>query len=114
MQFPTPLSVLCCHSNSIKFDLPVAISTWQIAGVQNSTPIKFKNLSFQDLISTTKLILRDGRLQEFHYPVKVSYVLQMNPMCFLCNADEMDSTTPSPPLKKIRSFDSVNSTLPCL
>ncbi|KAK9008577.1 hypothetical protein V6N11_075466 [Hibiscus sabdariffa] len=45
-------------------------------------------------VATTKLILRDGRLQEFHYPVKVSYVLQMNPMCFLCNADEMDSTTP--------------------
>ncbi|KAK8710376.1 hypothetical protein V6N13_145701 [Hibiscus sabdariffa] len=41
-------------------------------------------------VATAKLILHDGRLQEFSYPVKVSYVLQMNPMCFLCNADEMD------------------------
>ncbi|KAK8716708.1 hypothetical protein V6N13_044012 [Hibiscus sabdariffa] len=41
-------------------------------------------------VATGKLILQDGRLQEFPYPVKVSYVLQRNPMCFICNSDEMD------------------------
>ncbi|XVF15678.1 hypothetical protein REPUB_Repub09cG0175800 [Reevesia pubescens] len=41
-------------------------------------------------VATAKLILQDGRLQEFPYPVKVSYVLQKNPMCFICNSDEMD------------------------
>ncbi|KAK8686000.1 hypothetical protein V6N13_125028 [Hibiscus sabdariffa] len=41
-------------------------------------------------VATAKLILHDGRLQEFPYPVKASYVLQKNPMCFICNADEMD------------------------
>ncbi|XVF61933.1 hypothetical protein PTKIN_Ptkin08bG0175200 [Pterospermum kingtungense] len=40
--------------------------------------------------ATAKLILQDGRLQEFPYPVKVSYVLQKYPMCFICNSDEMD------------------------
>ncbi|KAE8686009.1 hypothetical protein F3Y22_tig00111088pilonHSYRG00316 [Hibiscus syriacus] len=40
--------------------------------------------------ATAKLILQDGRLQEFPYPVKVSYVLQTNPTCFICNSDEMD------------------------
>ncbi|KAL3526709.1 hypothetical protein ACH5RR_011365 [Cinchona calisaya] len=41
-------------------------------------------------VATAKLILHDGRLQEFSYPVKVSYVLQKNPSCFICNSDEMD------------------------
>lgn len=41
-------------------------------------------------VSTAKLILNDGRLEEFSYPVKVSYVLQRNPSCFICNSDEMD------------------------
>ncbi|KAE8655127.1 hypothetical protein F3Y22_tig00117034pilonHSYRG00838 [Hibiscus syriacus] len=41
-------------------------------------------------VATAKLILHDGRLQEFPYPVKASYVLQKNPMCFICNADEME------------------------
>ncbi|EOX91247.1 hypothetical protein QUC31_003011 [Theobroma cacao] len=41
-------------------------------------------------VATAKLILQDGRLQEFPYPVKASYVLQRNPMCFICNSDEMD------------------------
>lgn len=40
--------------------------------------------------STAKLILDDGRLQEYSYPVKVSSVLQKNPACFICNSDEMD------------------------
>ncbi|KAJ8764347.1 hypothetical protein K2173_006087 [Erythroxylum novogranatense] len=41
-------------------------------------------------VATAKLILQDGRLQEFSYPVKVSYVLQKNPAYFICNADEME------------------------
>ncbi|XP_075494318.1 uncharacterized protein LOC142531929 [Primulina tabacum] len=41
-------------------------------------------------VATAKLILYDGRLQEFPHPVKVSYVLQKNPSCFICNSDEMD------------------------
>ncbi|TQD72815.1 hypothetical protein C1H46_041656 [Malus baccata] len=41
-------------------------------------------------VATAKLILQDGNLQEYPYPVKVSYVLQKNPTCFICNSDEMD------------------------
>lgn len=41
-------------------------------------------------MATAKLILQDGRLEEFSYPVKVSYVLQKNPSSFICNSDEMD------------------------
>lgn len=43
--------------------------------------------------STAKLILKDGRLEEFSYPVEVSDVLQIyDPSynCFICNSDEMD------------------------
>ncbi|KAK3015353.1 hypothetical protein RJ639_005625 [Escallonia herrerae] len=41
-------------------------------------------------VATAKLISQDGRLQEFSYPVKVSYVLQENPSSFICNSDEME------------------------
>ncbi|KAM0032174.1 hypothetical protein Hdeb2414_s0016g00472151 [Helianthus debilis subsp. tardiflorus] len=41
-------------------------------------------------VLTAKLISHDGRLQEFSYPVKVSYVLQNNPSTFICNSDEME------------------------
>ncbi|ERN17631.1 hypothetical protein AMTRI_Chr13g125280 [Amborella trichopoda] len=41
------------------------------------------------MISTAKLILLDGKLQEFAGPVKVSHVLQHNPSCFICNSDNM-------------------------
>ncbi|XP_008241600.1 PREDICTED: uncharacterized protein LOC103340016, partial [Prunus mume] len=41
-------------------------------------------------VATAKLILQDGKLQEYPYPVKVSYVLQKNPASFICNSDEMD------------------------
>ncbi|XP_041000674.1 uncharacterized protein LOC121246563 [Juglans microcarpa x Juglans regia] len=41
-------------------------------------------------VATAKLVFQDGRLQEFSYPVKVAYLLQKNPTCFICNADEMD------------------------
>lgn len=48
------------------------------------------NSSSSTDVATAKLILQDGRLQEFSYPVKVSYLLQKNPTCFICNSDEMD------------------------
>lgn len=41
-------------------------------------------------VATAKLILPDGKLQEYSYPVRVSYVLQKHPACFICNSDEMD------------------------
>ncbi|OVA18620.1 Protein of unknown function DUF4228 [Macleaya cordata] len=41
-------------------------------------------------VVTAKVILQDGQLQEFSYPVKVSYVLMKNPSCFICNSDEME------------------------
>ncbi|OVA05197.1 Protein of unknown function DUF4228 [Macleaya cordata] len=41
-------------------------------------------------VATAKLILQDGQLQEFTYPVKVSYVLQKHPTSFICNSDDMD------------------------
>lgn len=41
-------------------------------------------------VATAKLILADGRLEEFSYPVKASYVLQKDPTIFICNSDEMD------------------------
>ncbi|CAN4090530.1 unnamed protein product [Withania somnifera] len=41
-------------------------------------------------VATAKLILHDGRLQEFSYPVKASYLLQNDPTIFICNSDEMD------------------------
>ncbi|XP_061374494.1 uncharacterized protein LOC133316729 [Gastrolobium bilobum] len=41
-------------------------------------------------VATAKLVLQDGRLQEFSYPVKVSYLLQKYPASFICDSDEMD------------------------
>lgn len=40
-------------------------------------------------VATAKLILEDGRLQEYSYPVRVSYLLQKYPDSFICNSDEM-------------------------
>lgn len=40
--------------------------------------------------TTAKLIQIDGNLQEYPYPVKVSYVLQNNPSSFICDSDDMD------------------------
>lgn len=39
---------------------------------------------------TVKVILHDGRLQEFAYPARVSQVLEKNPRSFVCNMDDMD------------------------
>ncbi|KAK9184234.1 hypothetical protein WN943_024582 [Citrus x changshan-huyou] len=44
-------------------------------------------------VATAKVILHDGRLQEFAYPVRVSQVLEKNPMSFVCNMDDMDFDT---------------------
>ncbi|XP_074278832.1 uncharacterized protein LOC141602453 [Silene latifolia] len=41
-------------------------------------------------VATAKLILQDGRLQEFSYPVKVSYIISRDPNIFICNSDEME------------------------
>lgn len=38
---------------------------------------------------TAKVVAHDGKLQEFSYPVKVSYLLQLYPACFICDSDEM-------------------------
>jgi len=38
---------------------------------------------------TAKLVVHDGRMEEFSYPVKVSYLLQLYPTCFICDSDEM-------------------------
>lgn len=40
--------------------------------------------------ATAKLILQDGRLQEFPLPVKAGHVLQKQPSCFVCSADDME------------------------
>uniref|UniRef100_A0A7N0UMG1 Uncharacterized protein n=1 Tax=Kalanchoe fedtschenkoi TaxID=63787 RepID=A0A7N0UMG1_KALFE len=41
---------------------------------------------------TAKLVLPDGRLQEFSQPIRATYVLQRlkSPAFFICNSDEMD------------------------
>ncbi|KNA09505.1 hypothetical protein SOVF_152840 [Spinacia oleracea] len=41
-------------------------------------------------VATAKLILPDGRLEEFSYPVKASYILLKDPNVFICNSEEMD------------------------
>ncbi|CAG7898819.1 unnamed protein product [Brassica rapa] len=41
-------------------------------------------------VASAKLILQDGKMMEFANPVKVGYVLQKYPMCFICNSDDMD------------------------
>ncbi|KAI3870727.1 hypothetical protein MKX03_024081 [Papaver bracteatum] len=41
-------------------------------------------------IATAKLISQDGKLEEYSYQVKVSYVLQKHQNCFICNSDEME------------------------
>ncbi|KAL5562577.1 hypothetical protein UlMin_032324 [Ulmus minor] len=40
-------------------------------------------------IATAKLILQDGKLQEFSSPVKVSEVLKSNSTCFVCDSDDL-------------------------
>ncbi|XP_023512544.1 uncharacterized protein LOC111777254 [Cucurbita pepo subsp. pepo] len=41
-------------------------------------------------VATAKLILTDGTLLEFSYPVKVSFLLHKHPATFICNSDDMD------------------------
>ncbi|KAK6121383.1 hypothetical protein DH2020_044865 [Rehmannia glutinosa] len=39
---------------------------------------------------TAKLILQDGQLLEFSWPVSVSLLLQQNSDCFICSSDGME------------------------
>ncbi|KAK4405243.1 hypothetical protein Sango_0530800 [Sesamum angolense] len=39
---------------------------------------------------TAKLILLDGQLQEFSWPVRVSSLLQSDSGCFICSSEEME------------------------
>lgn len=41
-------------------------------------------------VPTVKLIHKDGELEEFSDPVRVSEILKRNPSCFICNADAMN------------------------
>ncbi|KAI4330632.1 hypothetical protein MLD38_028903 [Melastoma candidum] len=41
-------------------------------------------------VATVKLILLDGRLQEFPYPVKASHVLAGDNSFFICDSDDME------------------------
>ncbi|KAM7250947.1 hypothetical protein ACFE04_022830 [Oxalis oulophora] len=57
------------------------------------------NSSNSTHVATAKVVLHDGQLQEFSYPVKVSYVLLKNPSCFICDSDDMDFDGVVSPLK---------------
>ncbi|KAL8266244.1 hypothetical protein R6Q59_003588 [Mikania micrantha] len=48
---------------------------------------------------TGKLVLPDGRLQEFFQPTKASYFLHKNPNTFICDSDEMDFDDVVSPIK---------------
>ncbi|KAL5704945.1 hypothetical protein ACHQM5_023301 [Ranunculus cassubicifolius] len=41
-------------------------------------------------VATAKLILPDGQLQEFPYPIKAAYLLQKFPSYFICDSDSME------------------------
>lgn len=46
-----------------------------------------------DMTTTAKLVLQDGSLQEFSYPIKAADVLHrydLSSTCFICNSDDMD------------------------
>ncbi|XP_008790201.2 uncharacterized protein LOC103707479 [Phoenix dactylifera] len=40
--------------------------------------------------ATVKVVLQDGKLEEFSRPVKAANVLQKDPTCFVCNSDDME------------------------
>ncbi|KAL5704955.1 hypothetical protein ACHQM5_023311 [Ranunculus cassubicifolius] len=40
--------------------------------------------------SAAKLILQNGEMEEFSYPVRVSYLLQKYPSCFICDSDSLE------------------------
>ncbi|CAL5197644.1 unnamed protein product [Lathyrus oleraceus] len=40
-------------------------------------------------VETAKVVAHDGTMKEFSYAVKVSYLLQLYPGCFICDSDEM-------------------------
>ncbi|KAI0503648.1 hypothetical protein KFK09_014583 [Dendrobium nobile] len=41
-------------------------------------------------VMTAKLILPDGELREFAWPVKASHAIQKETDCFVCDADDME------------------------
>ncbi|KAL5704959.1 hypothetical protein ACHQM5_023315 [Ranunculus cassubicifolius] len=41
-------------------------------------------------ISVAKLILQNGEMEEFSYPVRVSYLLEKYPSCFICDSDSLE------------------------
>ncbi|KAK1323079.1 hypothetical protein QJS10_CPA02g00106 [Acorus calamus] len=49
-----------------------------------------RSMSYTSAASTAKLILPDGKLEEFSQPVKASIVLKKDPNCFICNSDDME------------------------
>ncbi|KAK7359927.1 hypothetical protein VNO77_01895 [Canavalia gladiata] len=40
-------------------------------------------------MATAKVVVHDGRMEEFSHPVKVSYLLQQYPACFICDSDDL-------------------------
>ncbi|KAL5557201.1 hypothetical protein UlMin_039437 [Ulmus minor] len=42
---------------------------------------------------TTRVILADGRLQEFKQPIKARHVISQNPNCILCSCESMSVGT---------------------
>ena len=41
-------------------------------------------------VVTAKLVFEDGELEEFSYSIRVSQIIQRNPKCFVCKADDME------------------------
>ncbi|KAJ6310612.1 hypothetical protein OIU76_015355 [Salix suchowensis] len=41
-------------------------------------------------VAAANLIYEDGKLEEFSYSIRVSQILQRNPTCFVCKAEDMD------------------------
>ncbi|KAJ0967684.1 hypothetical protein J5N97_024601 [Dioscorea zingiberensis] len=39
---------------------------------------------------TAKVVLEDGKLEEYSRPVKASHVLHKAPACFVCDSDDME------------------------
>ncbi|XP_058753602.1 uncharacterized protein LOC131626784 [Vicia villosa] len=40
-------------------------------------------------VETAKVVVHDGTMKEFSYAVKVSYLLQLYPGCFICDSDDI-------------------------
>lgn len=51
--------------------------------------VSYESMSVSPM-STVKLILSDGNLREFAWPIKASHAIQKESDCFVCDADEME------------------------